>query len=312
MPQLRGFLSPDQVRALEGLRDTVRSEQTYRFHGHNKPQRIVNEIAAGPVEDGTAVLRLYDPIDSWGGEWGVSAKEFTSTLDNLGRDVQTIQLHLNSPGGEVFEGIAILNALRNHKAKVVAVVDGIAASAASFIACGADELVMGQNAELMIHDARGICMGNAGDMQQMTDLLNHLSDNIASVYAAKAGGTKADWRTAMLAETWFSADEAVAAGLADRVEGDTEQPTNTFDLSIFAHAGRADAPVPTLVQSADDAEKPAEAPSDEVMQPHEFADSSGDGCCDVCGLTEDEHLAPGTTASLRHRYLARKHGFPAA
>lgn len=226
-------------------RATAEGDRTYRFHGHQRPKRVVNELPAGPVEDGVATLRLYDPIDSWGGEWGVSAKEFVASLDKLAEATE-IRLHINSPGGEVFEGIAILNALRNHPARVVAVVDGIAASAASFIAAGADELIMGRNSELMIHDARGICMGNAGDMREMVNLLDHLSDNIASVYAAKAGGTVADWRTAMLAETWYSAEEAVEAGLADRVEGDA-QPTNSFDLSNFKHAGRSDAPAPQAV-----------------------------------------------------------------
>src|SRR3954451_13791039 len=207
MPQ-PDFFTADQVRMLEGLRHKVRFDggSRYRFHGENPPKRVANELPAGPVENGTAVLRLYDPIDSWGGEWGVSAKEFTTALDQLPADVHTIQLHVNSPGGEVFDGIAILNALRNHSAKVIAVVDGIAASAASFIAAGADEVVMGKNAELMIHDARGISIGNAADMQQMADLLNHLSDNIARVYTAKAGGKVEDWRQAMLAETWYSAE----------------------------------------------------------------------------------------------------------
>jgi ATP-dependent Clp endopeptidase proteolytic subunit ClpP len=311
------------------------SEQTYRFHGHNKPQRIVNELPVGPVENGVATLRLYDPIDSWGGEWGVSAKEFTAAVDALPADVTTIELHLNSPGGEVFEGIAILNALRNHKAKVVAVVDGIAASAASFIACGADELVMGQNAELMIHDARGVCMGNAGDMQAMTDLLNHLSDNIARVYTAKAGGTMDDWRKAMLTETWFSAEEAVAAGLADRVEGDAEQPTNTFDLSVFNHAGRAKAPAPDVTprphNASDDDENTliaaVDASIDGALAAHAdgddetawslvtAADSTIDELMKLRGIPDpdeqDEPATTGETARLRHRMNARRNGFAA-
>lgn len=233
-----------------------RTQQTaYRFHGQTPPKRVVNELPDGPVEGGVATLRLYDPIDSWGGDWGVSAKEFTSALDALPKDVHTIQLHVNSPGGEVFDGIAILNALRNHPARVIAVVDGLAASAASFIAAGADEVVMGRNAQMMIHDARGITLGNAADMQQMADLLNRLSDNIANVYASKAGGTVANWRQAMLAETWYSAEEAVTAGLADRVEVQ-EAATNDFDLSNFKHAGRAEAPAPVLDQAPVEAPKP--------------------------------------------------------
>jgi ATP-dependent protease ClpP protease subunit len=225
----------------------------YRFRGRIAPSDDVKhevraEIAQAPsTEEGVAKLRLYDVIDSWGGAWGVSAKEFAAALDGLDKNTHTIQLHINSPGGEVFEGIAILNQLRAHPAKVVAVVDGLAASAASFIAAGADEVVMGQNAELMIHDAWGLCVGNAADMRGLADRLDHLSNNIASVYAHKAGGTVADWRQAMLDETWYAAQEAVDAGLANSV---AEAPAaedaakNAFDLSVFKHAGRADAPAP--------------------------------------------------------------------
>lgn len=215
--------------------------------GQREKTPIRAEIPGAKTEDGVAVLRLYDPIDSWGEFWGVSAKEFVTALDELPDDTTEIRLHINSPGGEVFEGIAIMNALRAHKANVVMVVDGLAASAASFIACSGDELVMARNSELMIHDAWGICVGNAADMQKMADDLGHFSDNLASVYAEKSGGTVEDWRAAMSAETWFSAEEAVLAGLADRVDAQPadEQAKNRFDLSVFAYAGREKAPAPT-------------------------------------------------------------------
>jgi ATP-dependent Clp endopeptidase proteolytic subunit ClpP len=175
----------------------------------------------------------------------VSAKDFAKALDSLPDDTSEIRLHINSPGGEVYEGLAILNSLRQHKARVVAVVDGLAASAASFIAAGADELVMSGNSQLMIHDAWGLCVGNAADMRDLADRLDKISANIASIYAARA--PKGDWRAAMLAESWFDADEAVTVGLADRVEGVVdEKAKNRFDLSIFQHAGREDAPTPSI------------------------------------------------------------------
>jgi hypothetical protein len=121
--------------------------------------------------------------------WGVSAKEFAAVLDELGPNVTQIDLRINSPGGEAMEGVAILNLLRSHPAKVVATVDGLAASAASFIAAGADETIMARNSQLMIHDAWGLCVGNAQDMKDLADALDKLSDNIASIYADKAGGT---------------------------------------------------------------------------------------------------------------------------
>jgi ATP-dependent Clp endopeptidase proteolytic subunit ClpP len=237
-----------------------KSDLRYRFHGRIPPEQGREPLRAAiqtvGQQDGVAVLRLYDPIDSWGGDWGVSAKEFATALDALGPDVNEIRLHINSPGGEVFEGIAILNALRNHRARVTTVVDGLAASAASFIAMGGDEVVMGRNSELMIHDAWGICMGNAADMRELGGLLDHLSDNIARVYAEKAGGTTEDWRVPMLAETWYSAEEAVAAGLADRVEEAAAKPENRFDLSVFTYAGREKAPAPDLHPEASATDEP--------------------------------------------------------
>lgn len=222
---------------------------TFRFRGSVMPAPGVRASALAPSADGepgVQTLRLYDPIDSWGGDWGVSAKEFAAALSSLPADTTEIRLHINSPGGEVFEAVAILNQLRAHPARVVTIVDGLAASAASFIATGADETVMGRNAQLMIHDAWGLCVGNAGDMRGLADLLDRLSNNIADVYAAKAGGTVEDWRTAMLAESWYSADEAVAAGLADGVASVPDAPAASFDTKGFKYASRSNAPGPVL------------------------------------------------------------------
>jgi ATP-dependent protease ClpP protease subunit len=227
----------------------------YRFHGRTPPQAgartpvldVRAEAEVPDVVDGVAKMRIYDPIDSWGGDWGVSAKEFTRALDLVPAEANEIRLHINSPGGEVWEAFAILNALRNHPARVVAVVDGLAASAASFIATGADEVVMGRNTQLMIHDAWGLCVGAAVDMRDTADRLDQLSDNIASVYAAKAGSDTATWRAAMLAESWYNPDEAVAAGLADRVEGEKPDDAKAFDTkTLFNHAGRSAAPAPVI------------------------------------------------------------------
>jgi ATP-dependent protease ClpP protease subunit len=198
---------------------------------------------------GIASLHLYGVV---GGFWGdIVASDVVREIREL--DVATLNVYINSPGGDVFDGIAIRNAIRQSSAHVVAHVDGLAASAASFIACAADELVMGENAELMIHDAWTIVLGNADELRTEADNLDRISDNIAAMYAEKAGGTAAAWRDVMKAETWYTAGEAVAAGLADRVEGDTAddetEPAASaqFDLSMFAHAGRAAAPAPVPV-----------------------------------------------------------------
>ena len=157
-----------------------------------------------------------DILSDIGGWWdGVDAATMVRDIRDL--DVDEIRLNINSGGGSVFDAVAILNALRQHPAKVVANVLGLAASAASFIACGVDETTMAANSTMMIHGGSGVAIGNAKDMHDMADLLDKLNANIASVYAAKAGGTTESWLETMLAETWYTADEAVEAGLADRV-----------------------------------------------------------------------------------------------
>lgn len=197
------------------------------------------------VQDSTATIDLYDAI---GGYWGVSAAEFVRELRAL--DVETIELHVNSPGGDVYDGIAMRSALRSHPARVVAYVDGLAASAASFVLTGADEVVMGQHTEQMIHDAWGLAIGNAGDMTRMAADLDRVSDNIASMYAGRGTLSTEEFRALMLEETWLSAEEAVALGLADRVDEDEEEAAAAakarFDLSVFAHAGRGHAPAPRV------------------------------------------------------------------
>lgn len=235
------------------MRDT-----RYRFNGRTNPADRTKigpkaELMTPATDGQTAKIYLYDPIDSYGGYWGVSSREFIDALNQLPDEVTDIRLHINSPGGEVFEGIAIMNTLRQHQARVTAVVDGLAASAASFIAAGADEVIMGQNSEMMIHDAWGIAIGPAEDMRDMATRLDGMSNNIASIYRAKAGGSNEDWRAAMLTETWYSAQEAVDAGLADSVQGDAEPAPadgerNAFDLEgMFTYPGRAQAPGPAAV-----------------------------------------------------------------
>ncbi len=194
------------------------------------------------VAETVARIYLYDYIDSWGGYWGVSAAEVAAALDELDAGVTEIHLHINSGGGEVYEAIAMKNLLAAHPAKIISYVDGIAASAASFIAVASDETVMGENSELMIHDALAVAYGNAEAFRSYADDLDRVSDNIASIYAKKAGGDPAEWRQVMVDERFYSADDAVEAGLADRVDTDTsagageeteisegEDPTEIFE-----------------------------------------------------------------------------------
>lgn len=192
------------------------------------------------VDDGVALtdVFIYDEI----GGWGVSASDFLAEVRKVDGP---LSLHLNSPGGDVFDGLAIYQALKARSGPTTVVVDGLAASIASVIAMGADHLVMAPKATLMIHDGWTAAVGNAADMRKTAELLDKTSDNIASVYADKAGGTVDFWRARMRDETWYSADEALAAGLVDEVEGKPAK-RDDFDLSMFNHAGRENAPAPTL------------------------------------------------------------------
>lgn len=166
--------------------------------------------------DGTpARLDLYGDIGwSYGAE-GITAAAFSAQLNAI--QSPSVELHINSPGGDVFDGIAILNMLRSHPKPINVVIDGMAASAASFIAMAGETVTMMPNSQMMIHDAIAVCAGNAAEMTEMAGLLDKASDNIAQVYAMRSGRLAGSWRSAMRAETWYSAEQAVAAGLADRV-----------------------------------------------------------------------------------------------
>ncbi|PFG19866.1 head maturation protease, ClpP-related [Serinibacter salmoneus] len=205
----------------------------------------------------TADVYVYGTIGA--GFWsdGVSASDFVRELADL--DVSEINLWVNSPGGLVKDGVSMMNAIARHSARVVAHVDGLAASAASFLIMAADEVVMGRGSELMIHDASNIAWGDARVLRNVADQLDKTSATIASVYAERAGGTAQEWREAMLEETWYSDEEAVAAGLADKVltlTGDTastdeaDEPANAVAqlarAAGFEHAGRGDAPAPYM------------------------------------------------------------------
>lgn len=176
-----------------------------------------------------AEIFIYDEI----GFWGITADDFVREL--RGVSAKRITLRLNTPGGDVFDGIAIYTALREHPAEVTARVDSLAASIGSVIAMAADRIQMARHATLMIHEPFGIVVGDAADMRKQADVLDQLGDEIAAVYADRAGGSVRDWRDRMREETWYTDRAAVEAGLADEVSGEASEPKDTFDLSIFRH-----------------------------------------------------------------------------
>ncbi len=167
-------------------------------------------MQAGHQSD--ADIYIYDEI----GFWGVTAKQFISDLNALG-DITHINLHINSPGGDVFEGIAIFNALKTHGASITVYVDGVAASMASVIAMVGNPVIMPENSFMMIHKPFGFTGGDAEDMRTYADLLDKVEAVLLPAYAQKTGKTT-DEIAAMLAdETWMSGAECLAQGFADQV-----------------------------------------------------------------------------------------------
>lgn len=247
-----------------------------------------------------AQIYIYDEI----GYWGTSARAFAQTLAEL--DVDDIDLYLNSPGGDAFAGVAIYNALRRHKATVTVTVDGLAASAASIIAMAGDEVVMSRGSELMIHNAWGYARGDAAVMRQMGTLLEKLSGDLAGIYEARAGsGT--DWVKAMSAETWYTASEAVAAGLADRTDDDQtdEDAKAVFQSYVKASANRplpdlaADYEPPLLPTAAVTPEPPAVSePGQPTGRTDNMSDTLMAGLRDRLGITDAETSEDAILAAL--------------
>lgn len=183
-------------------------------------------------------IHFNDLIDDW---FGISAAMIVEAL--IAADGRDVLVHLNSPGGMVTEGLAIHSTFKQYSGNVTMRVEGLAASAASFVMLAADEVLIEPNAMVMIHDAWDITIGPAAEHRKSADLLDKVSDNIASMYAAKAGTDSAEWRSAMLAETWYVGQEAVDAGLVDRLTEDTAVPADTTAAAarwsgIFASAPR--------------------------------------------------------------------------
>lgn len=163
-------------------------------------------------EDQTADIYIYDEI----GGWGISARRFTEDLLSLG-NLSHINLHIHSPGGEVFDGIAIYNQLKNHSATITVYIDGLAASMASVIAMVGDTVIMPKNAMMMIHKPWGVSWGDANDMREYADLLDKLENVLIPAYVAKTGKTTEEITAMLEQETWLDGDECVEHGFADKV-----------------------------------------------------------------------------------------------
>lgn len=215
-----------------------------------------------PLRTQDNALYIYDAIGGWDGakalDVALALRDMSGPLD----------VHLNSPGGVIFEGAAIYNAIKAYGRAntVTSYIDGYAASAASFVALAAspyDEVAgtggvrIAANAAMMVHDGQGLAMGTADDMRDMADLLDMLSDTMAQVYAARTGTPAAEWRDIMRdGDSWYNAQAALDARLADLIVAGAPEPatapaSNALDLDLF-----------TVVAPAAVTREPAQPPFD--------------------------------------------------
>jgi ATP-dependent Clp protease protease subunit len=205
----------------------------------NNAQRAPAKIVA---EDKPDTLFLYDVIDSY---WGVSANEFNKALNGLAG--KKVTLRVNSPGGDVFDGRAMAAAIAQH-GNVHAVIEGLAASAATYVTAACASVTIAKGAFYMIHNAWTMSYGDKEELRQIAELLDKIDETIVDDYERKTGQSREQLTAWMNAETWFTADEAVEHGFVDALAGDDtsdegagdddekESGVSAWDLSAFKNA----------------------------------------------------------------------------
>ncbi len=207
----------------------------------------------------TTEIMVYGAIGQggWFDDSAVSAADMSKVL--AGITTPHIAVRINSGGGDVFDGVAIHTLLSRHSSTITVYIDGLAASAASFIAMAGDRIVIARNAMMMVHDGMTFAYGNADTMTRTAELLVKVSDNIADMYAERAGGTAAEWRERMTVNgedgTWYTGREAVDAGLADETTADPDDEEVAArvrnNLKRFTNAPTYRAAVPEKAPPAD-------------------------------------------------------------
>lgn len=212
----------------------------------NKLLQLVKDNAQGKensirmdISGAEAHIYINDVIDSY---WGANAADLIKSLADAGE--KTIHLHINSPGGDVFEARAMASAIVSYKGDVISHIDGVAASAATYLALAAREVRMTDGGIFMIHNSWTLAMGDRSELRKTADLLEKIDGTISSDYQKKTGATAeqvSDW---MDAETWFTAAEAKDAGFIDAIDPNTkgEQAAARWNLSAYANAPKQEAP----------------------------------------------------------------------
>ena len=181
----------------------------YEIHNENKLSKIY----------------IYDSI----GKWDISAQQFIKDLEKCEQD---IEIHLNSPGGDVFEGFAIYNAIAQSDKNIFVYIDGIAASIASVIAMAAKKIFISKNGSIMIHNVSSYAQGKRKDIEKTLKVMEQLETQINAIYVERTGISSEEITNMMDDETWFNADEAVEKGFADQVVT-SKKTKNNWDMGIL-------------------------------------------------------------------------------
>lgn len=253
-----------------------------------RPNRLLNLLARnegrGAFKAEGNTIFLYDVIvaseadAAWLG--GVSAEAFVKTLASL---TGPVLVRINSPGGDVFAGVAMAQAVRAYADGVTVQVDGLAASAASVVAVAAGETIMAQGAMMMIHKAWTIDLGNADDFRATAALLDKIDGEIVAAYARKCGDST-DFAALMAAETWMTADEAVSMGLADKVDATPakapQAQARAWDLSAYSKAPQDTCVTVTHTLTV-------EVEDDDAADPTDPMDPNDPACLDASTLNAE-------------------------
>lgn len=188
---------------------------------------------ANLVKNGdSASIYIYDVISA---DWGVSALSIIDAIAQAG-DAKELNVYVNSPGGDVFEGRAIMAALARFKGKTVAYIDSLCASAATSIALSCNEVVMSDGAFFMIHNASGMAWGDKAALRETANLLEKIEGAIVNDYTSKTGKDQAEIVAMMDAETWMTAAEALEGGFIDRIADEKASASNAWNLAAYTNA----------------------------------------------------------------------------
>ena len=221
----------------------------------------------------TATVYIYGTIgEGWSEEDTNRAKEFAQTLDKL--SPKPLDIRIDSPGGDVYEGFAIASAIQRYEGDTHAFIDGMAASAASYVALMADRVTMNDFSMFMIHNAWGLCIGNRDELREMADRLEYIDGTIADTISKRSGMELDKVKEAMGAETWYKGEDALEAGMCDEVIVTEQRVAACIDRGIAERYRN----IPEGVTVVDEEPEPAPEPEPEEGASHAlptFSDNEG-------------------------------------